>query len=476
MSVSLEQEAVVGSPFTVEALAALPEIRELENMSVGDINAILVKMTPDASSQALASLPPEQAAEALAGHSGAAAARMMNGMFPSATAQVLSGMPAAAAAAAVGAMSEEKVADVLGAMAPADGAKLMAATSPEETAAKADVFASALGRMSDEESAAALRAMAAASAEAGSADGVAAVMNKMPPAAVANALASMSPEDNVRLVGAMGADEAAAAIGAMDDARVGEVLFAMGAEELAGLTDGLGAAYEDDKRLPAAERQKMRDAAAERAKQLAPALASVPPAKLADSLKDADPSQIAGTLNALVHEGKAAPNLLRAMPKAAQKKAAARMLESCPEGTAGAILGDFTGDECAALMAGLSPDEHAKALAELWGESQVGVRHAGRDEPRGGVARDVARRRRREQRHGSRATLRRAAHRPVQVLPARRVEGSPARDGAGVDVRVHHERLRGGGGARQARTQRGGGVPRGYVGRGGAPGAGGVRG
>ena len=369
VSVSLEQEAVVGSPFTVEALAALPEIRELENMSVGDINAILVKMTPDASSQALASLPPEQAAEALAGHSGAAAARMMNGMFPSATAQVLSGMPAAAAAAAVGAMSEEKVADVLGAMAPADGAELMAATSPEETAAKADVFASALGRMSDEESAAALRAMAAASAEAGSADGVAAVMSKMPPAAVADALASMSPEDNVRLVGAMGADEAAAAIGAMDDARKGEVLSAMGAKELAGLTDGLGAAYEDDKRLPAAERQKTRDAAAERAKQLAPALASVPPAKLADSLKDADPSQIAGTLNALVHEGKAASNLLRAMPKAAQKRAAARMLEACPEGTAGAILGDFTGDECAALMAGLSPDEHAEALAELCREN-----------------------------------------------------------------------------------------------------------
>ena len=115
--------------------------------------------------------------------------------------------------------------------------------------------------------------------------------------------------------------------------------------------------------------EEARDAAAERAKQLAPALASVPPAKLADSLKDADPSQIAGTLNALVHEGKAASNLLRAMPKAAQKRAAARMLEACPEGTAGAILGDFTGDECAALMAGLSPDEHAEALAELCREN-----------------------------------------------------------------------------------------------------------
>ena len=345
VSVSLEQEAVVGSPFTVEALASLPEIRELENMSVGDINAILVKMTPDASSQALASLPPEQASEALAGHSGAAAARMMNGMFPSATAQVLGGMPDSAAASAVGAMSEEKTRDVLGAMAPADTAKLMAAMSPEETSAKADVFASALAHMSDEDSANALKAMAAASGD--SPEGVAAVMSKMPASAVAHALASMSPADNVKLVGGMGANEAASAIGAMDDGRKREVLSAMGDKELLGLTDGLGAAYEDDKRLPAAERQQMREAAAERAKSLAPALAGVPPAKLADSLKNADASQVAGTLNALVHEGKAAADLLRALPKDAQKKAVGEMLGTCPEGTAGAILSDFTGEESA---------------------------------------------------------------------------------------------------------------------------------
>jgi hypothetical protein len=86
----------------------------------------------------------------------------------------------------------------------------------------------------------------------------------------------MSPADNVKLVGGMGANEAASAIGAMDDGRKREVLSAMGDKELLGLTDGLGAAYEDDKRLPAAERQQMREAAAERAKSLAPALASVP--------------------------------------------------------------------------------------------------------------------------------------------------------------------------------------------------------
>ena len=81
VSVSLDQEAVVGSPFTVEALAALPEIRELESMSVADINGILQKLDPNASAQALSSLPPEQAARRSWATTPEAMARMMNGMY-----------------------------------------------------------------------------------------------------------------------------------------------------------------------------------------------------------------------------------------------------------------------------------------------------------------------------------------------------------------------------------------------------------
>jgi len=40
----------------------------------------------------------------------------------------------------------------------------------------------------------------------------------------------------------------------------------------------------------------------DRARRIAPALAQVPPAKLAQSMKDAEPSHVAGTLFALVHE------------------------------------------------------------------------------------------------------------------------------------------------------------------------------
>ena len=53
MSVSLDQEAIVGSPFSVEAMSALPQIAELENMAVGEISDILPKLSGEGASQAL---------------------------------------------------------------------------------------------------------------------------------------------------------------------------------------------------------------------------------------------------------------------------------------------------------------------------------------------------------------------------------------------------------------------------------------
>jgi hypothetical protein len=240
VSVSLEQEAVVGSPFTVEALASLPEIRELENMSVGDINAILVKMTPDASSQALASLPPEQAAEALAGHSGAGSRAHDERHVP---------VRHRAGPRRHARLRRRRRGGrhVRGEDARRARARWPPPTPPSSwrrcpRRRRAQRRMSSPPRsthMSDEDSANALKAMAAASGD--SPEGVAAVMSKMPASVVANALASMSPADNVKLVGGMGANEAASAIGAMDDGRKREVLSAMGEKELLGLTDGLGA-------------------------------------------------------------------------------------------------------------------------------------------------------------------------------------------------------------------------------------------
>ena len=381
VSVSLDQEAVVGSPFTVEALAALPEIRELENMSAGDVNGILVKLTPEAASQALAALPAEQAAESLNGHSADSIARMMNGMYPNAVSQVLTALPGNAAAAAVSAMSEDKTREILAAMPAQDTGKLMASMSADDINAKAGVLAETLAGMRSEEAAEVLAAMVAS---ASSSDGVAAVLNHLPAKQVAAVIETMSPEDATKMLAGMSHDEAAAAIEAMSPANQAAMLQEIGDGAVLNLTRGLGAAYKDDRRLPAAERQKQRDAAAMRARQLAPSLAQMPPAKLAQSMKDADAGHLAGTLHALVHEptavrtGKpgsdagsavsarsAAASLLRELPMDKQRAAVPELLANCPPGTAGAILGDFSGEEVAKLLAAGPTEQTAKTLVEL---------------------------------------------------------------------------------------------------------------
>ena len=413
VSVSLDQEAVVGSPFTVEALAALPEIRELESMSVEDINGILQKLDPNASAQALSSLPPEQAAEALQGHNPEAVARMMNGMYPGAVSQVLASLPGASAAAAVSAMSEEKARESLAAMSATDAGKLMASMSPDDLGGKADVLAVTLMDMREEEVAIAVAGMVASSSSDPS--GVAAVLDKMPPSRVAKALEGMDAETQTKIIASMSPNEAAAAMENMPEESRLEVLINMSDDAMKDLTAGLGAAYVDDKRLPAAERAKQREAAAARAAALAPGLAKLPPAKLAQSLEGADAAQLAGTLVALLDEpagghlavgvgadgkdgksgGKgwgfgmdmnlglglglkfgggedggakdksAAAALLRALPRDKQKDAALELLVAAPEGSAGAILADFTGEEVAAMLAHASAEEHAKLVAEL---------------------------------------------------------------------------------------------------------------
>ena len=253
VSVSLDQEAVVGSPFTVEALAALPEIRELESMSAADINGILQKLDPNASAQALATLPPRQAAEALAGHAPEAMARMMNGMYPSATASILASLPPHAAASAVSAMSEEKAREVLAAMAAEDVAALARNMSAGDLRAKADVMARALLDMSDEDAAAAL-ASALDAADGGDASGVAALLDRMPAAMTAEALAGMSAEKKAKTLAAMSGDAAAAALERMSEEDRLAALGEMNDAAIQKLTAGLTAAYEDDKNLPAAER------------------------------------------------------------------------------------------------------------------------------------------------------------------------------------------------------------------------------
>jgi Mg/Co/Ni transporter MgtE len=244
VSVSLDQEAVVGSPFTVEALAALPEIRELESMSTRDINDILQKLDPNASAQALATLPPNQAAEALNGHAPEAMARMMNGMYPSATAQILAALDTNTAASAVSAMSEEKAREALAAMAPGDVAAITRAMSPGDMRGKADVIARTLLDMSEEDADSVLAATIGSMGDGddkSDATGVGAVLEKMPPAKTARALFGCSAEKQAKVLGAMSGDAAAAALEAMPEEARLAALGAMNDAAIRNLTAGLGA-------------------------------------------------------------------------------------------------------------------------------------------------------------------------------------------------------------------------------------------
>ena len=213
--------------------------------------------------------------------------------------------------------------------------------------------------------------------------GVAAVLDNMSPTRVAKALEEMDAETQTKIIARMRPSEAAATMEKMTEESRLEVLINMSDDDVRNLTAGLGAAYVDDKRLPAAMRAKQREEAAARAAALAPGLAKLPPAKLARSLEGADAAQLAGTLVALLDEPagghlgltsgedgdakdkSAAAALLRAMPRDKQRDAALELLIAAPEGSAGAILADFTGEEVAAMLAHASAEEHAKLVAEL---------------------------------------------------------------------------------------------------------------
>ena len=108
VSVSLDQEAIVGSPFSVEAMSALPQIAELENMTIAEIAEMLPKLSNEGASQALQSLTPDKAAEVLVGNTPESTVRMLSQVFPGDVAEILSCMPDDYAAAVLSCMQSER--------------------------------------------------------------------------------------------------------------------------------------------------------------------------------------------------------------------------------------------------------------------------------------------------------------------------------------------------------------------------------
>ena len=209
VSVSLDQEAIVGSPFSVEAMSALPQIAELENMAVGEIADILPKLSGEGASQALQSLGPDKAAEALAGNTPESAVRMMAHVFPGNVAEILSCMRPDAAAATISAMPGERAAEVLGTMQSNDATQLMKSMSSGEISEKAEMFADVICGMKEDDMLVCVRElMNSRTAE----KGLKSVLDKMPARVVAELTGKLDKGENTRLLSGLSHERTAAIV------------------------------------------------------------------------------------------------------------------------------------------------------------------------------------------------------------------------------------------------------------------------
>ena len=136
ISVNLSQEAIIGSPYNVEILMALPQISE--NLSAREIADMLPNLLPEGAAQALSNLSPKDAADAIQGQDVENVARMLSGVMPGTCAEILSELPPKDAADILGTMRDPT--DVLLAMSTDDLAKILAAADPEDNAKSLDAL------------------------------------------------------------------------------------------------------------------------------------------------------------------------------------------------------------------------------------------------------------------------------------------------------------------------------------------------
>jgi len=297
VSVSLDQEAIVGSPFSVEAMSALPQIAELENMAVGEIADILPKLSGEGASQALQSLGPDKAAEALAGNTPESAVRMMAHVFPGNVAEILSCMRPDAAAATISAMPGERAAEVLSTMQSNDATQLMKNMSSGEISEKAEMFADVICGMKEDDMLVCVRElMNSRTAE----KGLKSVLDKMPARVVAELTGKLDKGENTRLLSGLSHERTAAIVSKLPVELQAGVIGLLGGDSMFQMTKTLYAAYKVDKNSSAQERSRMKADAQDTGHRLAPALASMDTEELRDNFKQATPEHIGGCLFALI--------------------------------------------------------------------------------------------------------------------------------------------------------------------------------
>lgn len=319
VSVSLDQEAIVGSPFTVEATSAIPNVSELENMSEREVAQLLPKLSGEGAAQALQALAPDMAARALVDNSPEAIVRMTATVMPGNVAEILSCMPPAMAGAAIGSMPDERASEVLASMQASDATNLMMSMSSDDLTEKAEIYANALNAMKDHEMVDAVRAlMATPEAE----KGLTAIFEKMPARTVAEMAANLKKDETSKLLSGLTLESTAAIVSKLPEELQTSVMSMLGGDSLYQMTKTLCQAYKVDKSASAQERKKMQADAEDAGRRFARPLALREKIELGDMFRQASVEHLGGCLYALVQ------NKLRSVTSTADARPVAQLFDN----------------------------------------------------------------------------------------------------------------------------------------------------
>lgn len=299
VSVSLDQEAVVGSPFTVEAMTALPQIAEIENMSEGEVAELLPKLSGDGASQALQSVAPDKAARILEESSPEAVVRMTANVMVGNVAEILSCMPPDRSVETLNAMSDERAMEVLGHMQTSDSKKILASMPSTAIAERAEMLSTVLTAMKEDDMVDAVRALIAAPH---SEKGLTAIFEKMPARYVADIAAKIDKEDTAKMLAGLSMESTAAIVAKMPEDRQAGVMSMLGGDSLFQMTRHLFRAYRVDKSASAQERHKMKADAEEMGRRIARPISLKDKLDLGEIFRQATPEHLGGCIFALVED------------------------------------------------------------------------------------------------------------------------------------------------------------------------------
>ena len=270
ISVNLSQEAIIGSPYNVEILLALPQLPE--NLSAREIADMLPKLLPEGAAQALSNLSPKDAADAIQGQDVESVARMLSGVMPGTCAEILSELPPKDAADILAAMRDPT--DIILAMGTDELAKILAASDDNSK------FLDALKQMRPEDLGPLMQNLDRASLEelcndVDVADVIgrckdknvkAAILAKLPPRLVPKAMRNLDVKERAELldiIETMRKETGYGESGSTDD------------WNWIDLISGCSNAWLSDPSLSAHERQTRRQTALERLENLAPVMVDI---------------------------------------------------------------------------------------------------------------------------------------------------------------------------------------------------------